>query len=100
MLLAVLDMASARTDAAVCYMLSWTHPSELAASTACVTPVQNAGYRYHRMDGSTAVVQRARLIDDFNENDSVFVFLLTTKVGGIGVNLTGADRVLVYDPDW
>jgi SNF2 family DNA or RNA helicase len=62
--------------------------------------VQNAGYKYHRMDGSTAVVQRARLIDDFNDNDSVFVFLLTTKVGGIGVNLTGADRVLVYDPDW
>ena len=52
------------------------------------------------MDGSTAVVQRARLIDDFNDNPSVFCFLLTTKVGGIGVNLTGADRVLVYDPDW
>ena len=62
--------------------------------------MQDAGYRYHRMDGSTPVIQRARLIDDFNENDEVFVFLLTTKVGGIGVNLTGADRVLVYDPDW
>ena len=52
------------------------------------------------MDGSTPVIQRARLIDDFNANEEVFVFLLTTKVGGIGVNLTGADRVLVYDPDW
>ncbi len=61
---------------------------------------QDAGYRYHRMDGSTSVIQRARLMDDFNDNDEVFVFLLTTKVGGIGVNLTGADRVLVYDPDW
>ena len=40
-----------------------------------------------------------RLIDEFNGDDDVFVFLLTTKVGGLGVNLTGADRVLLYDPD-
>jgi DNA excision repair protein ERCC-6 len=39
-------------------------------------------------------------MDDFNGNPSVFCFLLTTKVGGLGVNLTGADRVLLYDPDW
>ena len=52
------------------------------------------------MDGSTPVAQRAGLIDDFNDNRAVFCFLLTTKVGGIGVNLIGADRVLVYDPDW
>lgn len=42
--------------------------------------VQLAGYRYHRMDGSTSVPMRARLIDDFNTNPDVFVFLLTTKV--------------------
>lgn len=48
--------------------------------------------RYHRMDGSTAVGVRARLVDDFNTNAEVFVFLLTTKVGGLGINLTGADR--------
>lgn len=54
--------------------------------------VQNAGMRYHRMDGSTAVSARARLVDDFNDNASVFVFLLTTKVGGVGINLTGANR--------
>ena len=54
--------------------------------------VQNAGMAYHRMDGSTAVGARARLVDDFNDNEAIFVFLLTTKVGGIGINLTGADR--------
>ena len=54
--------------------------------------VSAQGMRYHRMDGSTAVAQRARLVDHFNGDDSVFVFLLTTKVGGIGINLTGADR--------
>ncbi|KAK9827355.1 hypothetical protein WJX81_000181 [Elliptochloris bilobata] len=62
--------------------------------------VQAAGLRYHRMDGSTAVGVRARLVDDFNNNAGVFVFLLTTKVGGLGINLTGADRVMLFDPDW
>ena len=58
------------------------------------------GYNYRRMDGQTPVSQRMRLIDEFNTDDRVFVFLLTTKVGGLGVNLTGADRVLLFDPDW
>lgn len=52
----------------------------------------HAGYAYHRMDGSTAVASRMRLMDDFNESPRTFAFLLTTKVGGIGVNLTGANR--------
>ncbi len=54
--------------------------------------VQNAGMAYHRMDGSSAVAVRSRLVDDFNDNPDIFVFLLTTKVGGVGINLTGADR--------
>uniref|UniRef100_A0A061RWX5 DNA excision repair protein ERCC-6 n=2 Tax=Tetraselmis sp. GSL018 TaxID=582737 RepID=A0A061RWX5_9CHLO len=61
---------------------------------------EREGYRYHRMDGSTSIGVRTRLINDFNRNASVFLFLLTTKVGGLGVNLTGANRVLLYDPDW
>ena len=56
---------------------------------------------YTRMDGSTPISRRNALIDDYNrEGSSVFAFLLTTRVGGIGVNLTGADRVLLFDPDW
>lgn len=34
------------------------------------------------------------------QDNSIYIFLLTTKVGGIGVNLTGANRVIIYDPDW
>lgn len=34
------------------------------------------------------------------QDKSIFIFLLTTRVGGIGINLTGADRVIIYDPDW
>eukprot|EP00775_Hariotina_reticulata_P009427 gene9427-9593_t len=62
--------------------------------------VQQANYSYHRMDGGTPIVQRGRLMDDFNMNPNRFLFLLTTKVGGLGVNLTGANRVVIYDPDW
>lgn len=52
------------------------------------------------MDGTTSIATRQSLIKEFNTNPDCFVFLLTTKVGGIGVNLTGADRVIIYDPDW
>lgn len=52
-----------------------------------------------RMDGDTAIGRRQELVDAFN-NGEQDVFLLTTKVGGLGVNLTGADRVIIYDPDW
>jgi hypothetical protein len=52
------------------------------------------------MDGTTLINQRMSLVESFNSNESIFIFLLTTKVGGLGINLTGADRVLIYDPDW
>eukprot|EP01062_Namystynia_karyoxenos_P037630 TRINITY_DN2736_c0_g1_i2.p1 TRINITY_DN2736_c0_g1~~TRINITY_DN2736_c0_g1_i2.p1 ORF type:complete len:1478 (+),score=481.67 TRINITY_DN2736_c0_g1_i2:90-4436(+) len=57
------------------------------------------GYSFMRMDGSTQVSDRLPLIDRFNR-DGTFLALLTPKVGGLGVNLVGADRVLIYDPDW
>lgn len=46
------------------------------------------------------VVRPQTLIDRFNADDSIFVMLLTTRTGGVGVNLTGADRVILFDPDW
>ncbi|KAK2759420.1 hypothetical protein FQN54_002898 [Arachnomyces sp. PD_36] len=58
------------------------------------------GFKYYRMDGTTPIHARQDLVDEFNKAPNVHVFLLTTKVGGIGVNLTGADRVIIYDPDW
>jgi DNA excision repair protein ERCC-6 len=61
---------------------------------------QKMDYAYFRMDGDTPVKQRQALIDNFNTNRKIFLFLLTTKVGGIGVNLIGANRVLLFDPDW
>lgn len=55
---------------------------------------------YCRMDGSTSIALRQDLVDNFNKNEYFDVFLLTTRVGGLGVNLTGADRVILFDPDW
>ncbi|KAI5962679.1 rhp26 [Candida pseudojiufengensis] len=57
-------------------------------------------FTYLRMDGSTPIAKRQYLVDNFNNDPNLNVFLLTTKVGGLGVNLTGADRVIIYDPDW
>ncbi|KAJ5681716.1 DNA repair protein rhp26 [Penicillium maclennaniae] len=57
-------------------------------------------FNFRRMDGNTAIKDRQNMVDEFNTNPDIHVFLLTTRVGGIGVNLTGADRVIIYDPDW
>jgi DNA excision repair protein ERCC-6 len=58
------------------------------------------GFNYRRMDGNTSIKERQNLVDEFNNDPNLHVFLLTTKVGGLGVNLTGANRVIIYDPDW
>ncbi|CAF0862550.1 unnamed protein product [Rotaria sp. Silwood1] len=58
------------------------------------------GYTYVRLDGTTQIVQRQMLMERFNSDEKIFVFILSTRAGGIGVNLTGADTVIFYDSDW
>lgn len=53
-----------------------------------------------RLDGSTSVDRRQRLMDRFNSDDSIFCFILSTRSGGLGINLVGADTVIFYDSDW
>ena len=56
---------------------------------------------YCRIDGSTAHEDRIAAIDDYNKPGSEkFIFLLTTRAGGLGINLTTADIVVLYDSDW
>lgn len=62
--------------------------------------LQSHQFNYLKMDGTVTVSQRQGMIKTFNENSDYLVFLATTRVGGLGVNLTGADRVIIYDPDW
>lgn len=57
-------------------------------------------FKYLCMDGSTAIGTRQTIIEQFNTDEQIFVFLLTTRVGGVGVNLIGANRIIIYDPDW
>lgn len=58
------------------------------------------GHIYLRLDGTTKVEQRQALMERFNEDKRVFVFILSTRSGGVGINLTGADTVIFYDSDW
>lgn len=55
---------------------------------------------YLLLTGSTAVDVRQSLVDEFNEDDSITVFLLSTKAGGIGINLTAASAVVMFDQDF
>ena len=59
------------------------------------------GHRHLRLDGSTKTEDRARLLAEFNAPDSpFFVFLLSTRAGGLGLNLQSADTVIMFDSDW
>jgi SNF2 family DNA or RNA helicase len=58
------------------------------------------GHTYLRLDGATKVEQRQQLMERFNADPRIFLFILSTRAGGIGVNLTGADTVIFYDSDW
>lgn len=58
------------------------------------------GYTYLRLDGATKVEQRQKMMERFNHDRRVFLFILSTRSGGLGINLVGADTVIFYDTDW
>ncbi|KAJ0503173.1 putative DNA helicase chromatin remodeling SNF2 family [Helianthus annuus] len=58
------------------------------------------GYTYMRLDGSTQPEERQTLMQRFNTNPKYFLFILSTRSGGVGINLVGADTVIFYDSDW
>ena len=53
-----------------------------------------------RLDGDVKMYMRDPICQQFNNDKSIFCFLLTTQVSGVGLNLVGADRAIVLDPDW
>ena len=57
-------------------------------------------FSYLRMDGSTSLPQRQKMMEKFNNDNQVFIFILSTRAGGLGINLVGADTVIFYDSDW
>ena len=56
--------------------------------------------RYFKLTGQTKVADRIELVDEFNANPDIKVFLISLKAGGTGLNLIGADMVIHYDPWW
>ena len=57
-------------------------------------------HTYIRLDGSSKIHERRDMVNDFQQRDDIFVFLLSTRAGGLGINLTAADTVIFYDSDW
>lgn len=58
------------------------------------------GHTFLRLDGQTPVVERQALIDEYTDDASIFIFLLSTRAGGLGINLTSADTVIIHDIDF
>lgn len=63
-----------------------------------VTWMKNVSY--FRLDGSTVAQDREKLINEFNANKNVHLFLVSTRAGSLGINLVGANRVVVFDTSW
>lgn len=57
-------------------------------------------YKYLRLDGSTVISERQDMIDAYNNDREIFIFLLSTKAGGVGINLTAANVVVMHDIDF
>ncbi|NWH64679.1 HELLS helicase, partial [Geococcyx californianus] len=58
------------------------------------------GFKFSRLDGSMSYAGREENMHQFNTDPEVFLFLVSTRAGGLGINLTAADTVIIYDSDW
>ncbi|OXB77681.1 UNVERIFIED_CONTAM: hypothetical protein H355_003510 [Colinus virginianus] len=58
------------------------------------------GFKFSRLDGSMSYSDREENMRQFNNDPEVFLFLVSTRAGGVGINLTAADTVIIYDSDW
>ncbi|KAG2075089.1 hypothetical protein BDR04DRAFT_1133497 [Suillus decipiens] len=63
--------------------------------------IRGEGYKYLRLDGNTKQADRQKGMDEFNKpNSDVFIYMLSTRAGGVGINLYTADTVIIFDPDF
>jgi len=60
----------------------------------------NTSYNVSFLDGSLGYEERQRVVDEFNADPAQFVFLISTKAGGVGLNITSANKVVIFDPHW
>ena len=98
--LRVLDrlLYTVKTDTSERIVLVSHYTSTLQILESLLTAL---GYSYVRLDGSTPSQKRQNIVDEFNSPSSpYFAFLLSAKAGGMGINLTGASRLVLFDVDW
>ena len=82
-------------------VMQWLVPTILTAlSGYLVKELKENKISYLKLTGQTKVADRIDLVDKFNEDENIKVFLISLKAGGTGLNLTGADVVIHYDPWW
>ncbi|KAI5474684.1 RAD26-like SNF2 family DNA-dependent ATPase, partial [Pseudohyphozyma bogoriensis] len=62
--------------------------------------MEQTHYTFEYLDGSVPNDERMPRVDNFNKNPDVFAFLISTRAGGVGLNLTSANRVVIFDPNW
>ncbi|KAL7669115.1 hypothetical protein ACOME3_009784 [Neoechinorhynchus agilis] len=92
----LLAVVRANTDDKVVLISNYTQTLELFER---LCKIRN--YTFVRLDGSLSIKKRGKLVQEFNDpGSSVFIFMLSSKAGGCGLNLIGANRLVMFDPDW
>ncbi|EDQ87367.1 uncharacterized protein MONBRDRAFT_10186 [Monosiga brevicollis MX1] len=93
---AMLAMLKSTTDEKVVLISNYTQTLDLFERLC-----RQRRYKYVRLDGTMSIKKRQKVVDHFNAPDSDdFIFMLSSKAGGCGINLIGASRLILTDPDW
>uniref|UniRef100_H3CGJ1 DNA repair and recombination protein RAD54-like n=1 Tax=Tetraodon nigroviridis TaxID=99883 RepID=H3CGJ1_TETNG len=92
----ILAITKTTTDDKVVLVSNYTQTLDLFEKLC-----RSRRYSYVRLDGTMSIKKRARMVERFNEASSPeFIFMLSSKAGGCGLNLIGANRLVMFDPDW
>ncbi len=81
-------------------VLVFSHSVRLLRLLKSLFDLDGTKYNFSYLDGSMSYKDRAKAVADFNANPRQFVFLLSTRAGGVGLNITSANKVVVVDPNW
>jgi superfamily II DNA or RNA helicase len=81
-------------------VLVFSHSVRLLRLLKSLFDLDGTKYNFSYLDGSMTYEDRAEVVADFNSNPSQFVFLISTRAGGVGLNITSANKVVVVDPNW
>ncbi|XP_050700626.1 DNA repair and recombination protein RAD54-like [Eriocheir sinensis] len=93
---AILALIRSSSDDKVVLISNYTQTLDLFQQLAALRR-----YPYVRLDGSMSIKKRAKIVDQFNDpSGGDFIFMLSSKAGGCGLNLIGANRLVMFDPDW